>query len=230
MNEVLHVLGNYWWLVFPFSGTIFGGFRAVAAANQRRADRRMERFRLKQQAKIAAAEAAGKRRVDAEAETRATTRLMAEHDTVDGRWFTYETDVIALLEFPMMTNMREPLTVAFHRARREADSLRPSEPAETVGDHAAQAAYRTAVHDYAVAFDAAESEARRRRRGDFSGEEQSRLVRAQSLLRLAMDTGATPQERQSAYRRALDELEGLVTLPAVTYAQLERRVAGELER
>ncbi|MBE7161896.1 MAG: hypothetical protein INR72_11670 [Williamsia herbipolensis] len=230
MNDVLHVLGNYWWLVFPFSGTIFGGFRAIGAANERRAQRRQERYRLKQQAKIAAAEAAGKTRVDAEAQARAITRLMTEHDTVDGRWFAYETDVVSLLEFPMMTNMREPLTVAFHRARREADSLRPSAAADIVGDTDAQTAYRTAVHDYAVAFDAAESEAKRRRRGDFSAEEQSRLTRAQSLLRLAMDTGATPQERQSAYKRALDELEGLVTLPAVVYAQLERRVAGELER
>ena len=93
---------------------------------ERRAQRRQERYRLKQQAKIAAAEAAGKTRVDAEAQTRAITRLMTEHDSVDGRWFAYETDVVALLEFPMMTNMREPLTVAFHRARREADSLRPS--------------------------------------------------------------------------------------------------------
>ncbi|GAA2067506.1 hypothetical protein [Williamsia deligens] len=230
MNQVLDAVGDYWWLVFPFSGTIFGGFRAVGAANQRRADRRQERYRLKQQAKIAAAEAAGKRRVDAEAETRATRRLMTEHDAIDGRWFAYETDVVALLEYPMMTNMREPLTVAFHRARREADSLRPEDPSETVGDHDAQAAYRAAVHEYGVALDAAESEAKRRRRGDFSAEEQSRLVRAQSLLRLAMDSGSTPQERQSAYRRAREELEGLVVLPAVTYAQLERRVAGELER
>lgn len=63
------------------------------------AQRRQERYRLKQQAKIAAAEAAGKTRVDAETQTRTVTRLMTEHDTVDGRWFAYETDVVSLLEF-----------------------------------------------------------------------------------------------------------------------------------
>ncbi len=229
MNDILELAKDYWWLVFPFGGTIFGGFRAIGAANARRVDRRQERFRLKQQAKIASAEAKGKQRIDREAETRSMTKLLAEHDEVDARWFTYETDVINLLEYPMMTNMRDPLTIAFHRAKRGADSLRPDTPDELVGNHSAQTTYRGAVHDYGVAFDAAESEAKRRRRGDFSEAEQHRLTRAQGLLRMAMDTGSTPQERQAAYRKAREELDGLVSLPTVAYAQIERHVAGELE-
>lgn len=229
MNAIGEAVGNYWWLVFPFSGVIFGGFRAIGAANTRRVDRRQERYRLKQEATIASAEAQGKQRVDAEAETRSMSRLLAEHDEIDARWFAYETDVIDLLEYPMMTNMRDPLTIAFHRAKRAADSARPEAPGDLVGDHDAQDRYRTAVHDYGVAFDAAESEARRRRRGDFSEAEQHRLVRAQGLLRLAMDTASTPQERQAAYRKARIELDGLVSLPTITYAQIERRMSGELE-
>lgn len=229
MNAIGDVIGNYWWLVFPFSGAIFGGFRAVGAANARRVDRRQERFRLKQQAKVAAAEAQGRQRVDREAETRAMSKVLAEHDEVDRRWFAYETDVLNLLEFPMMTDMREPLTTAFHRAKRGADSLRPDTADDLVGNHGAQSTYRGAVHDYGVAFDVAESEARRRRQGDFSDAEQHRLTRAQGLLRMAMDSASTPQERQSAYRKAREELDGLVSLPVVAYAQIERGVAGELE-
>jgi hypothetical protein len=80
-----------------------------------------------------------------------------------------------------------------------------------------------------AAFDVAESEAMRRRRSDFSAEGQERLARAQNLLRLASDTGATPQERQNAYARARKELDGLIVLPATTRASIERKIAGEIE-
>lgn len=65
--------------------------------------------------------------------------------------------------------------------------------------------------------------------GDFSAEDQDRLDRAQHLLRLASDGGATHEERKSAYARARKELDGLIVLPAVTRASIERRIAGEIE-
>jgi hypothetical protein len=58
---------------------------------------------------------------------------------------------------------------------------------------------------------------------------QERLGRAQSLLRLATDSAATPQERQNAYTRTRAELVGLIALPAVAIAEIERGIAGELE-
>jgi hypothetical protein len=86
------------------------------------------------------------------------------------------------------------------------------------------------VHEYVSAFDIAEAEAIRRRRSDFSSADQERLARAQRLLRLADDSGATPQERQNAYARARTELDGLIALPAAAVASIERTIAGELER
>ena len=46
---------EFWWLIFPLGGMIGGGIRAVAVANERRAERRLERYRIKQQTKIAMA-------------------------------------------------------------------------------------------------------------------------------------------------------------------------------
>ena len=57
---MLHFAANFWWLIFPLGGAIGTGIRAVTAANERRAERRLERYRLKQQAKIALAEASGR--------------------------------------------------------------------------------------------------------------------------------------------------------------------------
>ncbi|WP_328811246.1 hypothetical protein [Rhodococcus sp. NBC_00294] len=229
MDSVMQFAGQYWWLVFVFGGSIAGAVKGIGAANERRADRRLERYRIKQQAKVAALELSKSTKQDAETQRRSVEKALAEHDDVNARWFAYETDVINLLEFPMMTNMRDPMTVAFHRAKLGADSLRPSAADELVGDPEAQRLYRSAVHDYAVAFTAAESEAKRRRRGNFSEAEQNRLTRAQSLLRMALDGASTPAERQAAYRKARTELEGLVTLPTTAYAQIEQRIAGALE-
>ena len=225
----LRFAAEFWWLVFPLSGTIFGTVRAIAAANERRANRRLERYRLKQQAKIAIAEASGRGRVNEDSQRRELVKLLAAHDRIDARWLDYEVDVARLLDFPLMTDMRNPLTVAFHKSKQRADLLRPERPDDLLSDRSAQLEYREAVHEYVSAFEVAETEAIRRRRSDFSDDDQERLARAQNLLRLAQDEAASPQERQSAYARAGRELDGLIALPAVARAGIEQRIAAQIE-
>jgi hypothetical protein len=226
---LLEFAGHFWWLIFPFMGVVGGVVRGVAAANERRAMRRLERYRIKQQTKVALAEASGRARTNEAAYRREMTKLLDRHDRTDARWLDYEIDIAKLLDFPMMTDMRDPLTMSFHRAKSRADLLRPETVDDIVGDRDAQLEYRDSVHDYVSAFDIAEAEAIRRRRSDFSADAQERLERAQHLLRLATDDGATPQERQAAYARAQKELDGLIVLPATTRASIERKIAGEIE-
>jgi hypothetical protein len=226
---MLHFAANFWWLIFPLGGAIGTSIKAVAAANERRAERRLERYRLKQQAKIAAAEAAGRKRANEEGSRRELAKLIASHDRTDARWFDYEIDIAKLLDFPVMTDMRDPLTIAFHKAKRRADLLRPERAEDLAGDRAAQLDYRDAVHEYISAFEIAEAEAIRRRRSDFSEDDQQRLARAQNLLHLAQDEAATREERQNAYLRARKELDGLIVLPAQARAAIERRIAGQIE-
>ena len=222
-------LFHFWWLIFPLGAMVGGGVRAVAAANERRAERRLERYRIKQQTKIAVAEAAGRSHTNQVKNRREFKRVIEQHGQTDGRWLEYEIDVAKLLDFPLMTDMRNPLTMEFHKARRRADLLRPENADDLDGDREAQLEYRDAVHDYVTAFDVAEAEAIRLRRTTFSSEDRQRIARAQNLLRLAEDEGATPQERQNAYTRARAELEGILALPAATRASIERKLAGELE-
>jgi hypothetical protein len=229
VEALLHFAGNFWWLIFPLGGVIGGGVRAVAAANERRAQRRLERYRIKQQTKVALAEASGRARNNDAAYKREMTKVLERHDRTDARWLDYEIDVAKLLDFPLMTDMRDPLTIGFHRARSRADLLRPDTVDDILGDRDAQLEYRDAVHEYVAAFDVAEAEAIRRRRSDFSVEAQERLERAQHLLRLASDGGATHEERKAAYARARKELDGLIVLPATTRASIEHKIAGEIE-
>ncbi|MGH3960857.1 hypothetical protein, partial [Mycobacterium sp.] len=152
-----------------------------------------------------------------------------EHGRTDARWLDYELDVARLLDFPLMTDMRDPLTIGFHRAKLRADLLRPAKAEDLLDDRDAADRYLAAVEAYVTAFDIAETEARRRRRSDFSRAEQQRIARAQSLLRVASDPGATAQERRNAYDVARNELDGLIVLPTTTHASIERRISGEID-
>lgn len=227
MHAMMGAIGDYWWLIFVFGGTIGGAARAVSAWNERRAQRSLERYRIKQETKVAVAQAQSRGRVDAASVQREFQRAVADHQAVDDRWFAYETDLSTILDYPMLIDLREPLTVEFHRARSRAELLRPG--GDDIGSPTAVEQYRDAVHEYSTALEVAEKEARRRRRGDFDQAEQERLARAQRLLNLASDHGASPQERQQAYTRARRELDGLIDLPAVGAAALEDRLRSALE-
>ncbi len=133
-----------------------------------------------------------------------------------------------LIDFPVMTDVREPLTVAYLRAKREADGLRPARP-EEITTAARLAEYRAAVHTFELAFDVAEREAKRIKDSNFTGPERQRLATARKLLNVASDNAATPAERQTAYKRARRELDGLIVLPEATLAALEEKIAGELD-
>lgn len=166
--------------------------------------------------------------VHEEANQAEVVSLIAAHDSVNHRWLDYELDVGNLIDFPLMTDVREPLTVAFLKAKKEADGLRPAPP-EDLTTPARLAEYRAAVHNFELAFDVAEREARRIKDGNFSGPERQRLATARKLLRIAEDTAATPAERQTAYKRARKELDGLIVLPEATVAALEGKIAGMLD-
>ncbi len=173
--------------------------------------------------------AGARRRPDPGApQRRAIGRALGEHDRTDTRWLEYEMDVARILDYPMVADLRDPLTQRFHRAELRAALLRPSEVADLVDDRDATSEYLDAVQEYVTAFDIAEAEAIRRGRSGFSCQEQERLALAQRLLRVASDAGVTQQERGSAYRLARRELDGLLVLPERARAELERGLGGDV--
>ena len=154
-------------------------------------------------------------------------RLFASHDAVTARWLDYELDVAKLIAFPAMSDGRQPLTAAFLRAKRVADGLRPaSAKARLTKDQLTE--YRNAVADYEVAFDVAERDARRLKDSSFTTVERKRLDTAKQLLTIAIDEAATPAERQVAYRRVREELDGLISLSDEAIEVLEAKVSLEL--
>ena len=206
-------------VLVPLAGAIYAAVRGISAMSRRQGQSPAEPVAEPAHRDAPKSQAA---------QWRTITRVLDEHTRTDSRWLEYELDAAKLLDFPTMTDMRDPLTVAFHRAKLRADLLRPGKAEDLLDDPGAARQYLDAVETYVTAFDAAENEAARRRRSDFSKEGQQRLARAQSLLRVAADAAATPQERDHAYALARTELEGLVVLPDRTRAEIERGIAGEI--
>ena len=226
MNDILDFAGSYWWLVFPLSGVFAMWGRSWSDATERRHQRKMELYRLKHPSALHGAPA----QTHAAPSSRERDRRQIErmHDEVDRKWLSYELDAAKLIDYPTMTDVREPLTVAFLRAKRVADSLRPEDPSEVSAEDLAE--YRSAVTSYDVAFQVAETEARRVRASGFTAEERQRLETARKLVTLAVDDAATAAERQTAYRRARRELDGLIVLPDATITDLEERIAGAIDQ
>ncbi len=233
-----HFAGSYWWLIFPVMAMSGGIVRGLQRGQERRHTRRLEIIKAKGEVRTAqlAARASSHAApgpavaVDPTAEETPQARLerlFTAHDAVTKRWLDYELDVAKLIAYPAMSDGRQPLTAAFLRAKQEADSLRPAS-AKAKLSAAALAEYRKAVNDYEVAFDVAERDARRVKDSTFTDTERKRLEVAKQLLTVAIDQAATPAERQVAYRRVREELDGLISLSDGAIEVLESKVALEL--
>ncbi|MCV7103606.1 hypothetical protein [Mycobacterium palustre] len=212
-------------VILPVAGMFFAAVRAFAANRRRAAEPRPLDHAPTAEAATPSASNANSQA----AQWRSLRRVIEEHGRTDARWLEYELDVAKLLDFPLMTDMRDPLTVEFHKAKLRADFLRPLKAEDLLDDREVAARYQSAVEDYVTAFNVAEAEAMRRRRSDFSRDDQQRIARAQSLLRVAADPAAAPRERQNAFDLARKELDGLIVLPATTRASIDRGISGQLE-
>lgn len=250
MEPLFDFIGQYWWLAFPLFGVLAGVGNAWERGAKRRHQRRLEVIKAKAQIKTAQIAARGGQTVAPHPITKAVDdavaagmgssaasagdtqqaqlkRLFAEHDDVTKRWLEYELDVAKLIAFPAMSDGRQPLTAAYLRAKRVADGLRPASPKAKL-THDQFTEYRSAVTDYEVAFDLAERDARRIKDSTFSEVERKRLDTAKQLLTIAIDQAATPAERQLAYRRVRQELDGLISLSDEAIVVLEEQVALEI--
>lgn len=229
MQPFFEFLAGNWWLLFVFMGPIAAVGRWWQTEAKRRHKRRLEIIRAKGELKAVRHHGAG----DPPPLTRPAPvadqieKLTAAQDAVTARWLDYELDVAKLIAYPAMSDGRQPLTAAFIRAQKNAAALRPASPQAKLSAEQLSA-YREAVTEMETAFELAEREARRQKDSGFSDGERRRLSTAQKLLSVAVDQAATPAERQVAYRRVREELDGLIDISDAADAALQKKVALQL--
>ena len=95
-------------------------------------------------------ERAARRRRRSEEDARSALRT--RHESVLQRWVSYELDPAAAIDFPNMTDLRQPETAHLVRTMRKAAVLREQSEA----DDGTAAGYGQAVADLEAAFEAAE--------------------------------------------------------------------------
>lgn len=236
MQEFWQWAGSFWWLIFPLMGMAGGAAKAWERGAKRRHERRLETLRVKGEIKAAQYAARGQvapakaKEVASDSQLSSKElleRLFAEHDEITARWLDYELDVAKLIAYPAMSDGRQPLTAAFLRAKKTADNLRPSSSGAKISEQQVSE-YLDAVGNAAVAFEIAEKDARRLRNSTFSEAERKKLDRAEKLLKVAVDESATQAERNIAYKRVREELDGLIVLSEQAVEVLEKQVAREI--
>jgi hypothetical protein len=211
-------------VIVPVAGALYAAFRGISAVRKQRDDAP----RAGDEPDTAAA-TPRPATVNPAALWSTITRAIDEHSRTDAKWLDYELDPAKLLDFPLMTDLRDPLTERFHKAKIRVDMLRPVRAEDLLDDRESAGDYVAAVEDYVAAFNAAEAEATRRRRDDFPEPARQRIVRAQRLLRVASNDAATPKEREHAYDLARQELEGLIVLPPAARAAIEQGIKGAID-
>lgn len=220
MDVIVNEIFQHWWLIWvipPLVGAI-----SVASGRGRR-QRRREELRRYQNRNVARTAWAPREPDEQTRRADQVRRALQEHEQTEKQWLEYELDASKLIDFPTMTDVRQPLTAEFIRAKRRADSLRPSS-ADQVRTEEEASEYRNAVTDFQTAFDLAEREAHRVKDHAYAPAERQRLATAKKLLKVASDESATPSERQIAFSRVRRELDGLITIPDSAMAEIETKI------
>ena len=157
--------------------------------------------------------------------------LVARQDAVTARWLAYETDPAKALSFPQMLDAQHPATLAFLRAQRDAQELRPAATSDRVTP-TTYLAYRDAVAAAEAAFEAAERDALGVARESVPGLSwgsvtipiPSWLPRAADLLR-TMTGPVDPPPASSAPARTDPPTAPRPTWPAPAWRSRRRRSA-----
>jgi hypothetical protein len=123
---------------------------------------------------------------------------------------SYETDLAKQIDYPIMTDVSEPLVSAYVREMRQLQILERSLAAKPLLADAQN--FMNLAAGLKVSYEAAVAKAERVRWSNFTIAEKKRLKDAQTALRMVHDSSTTPEQRNAQYKRIAKLLDGLITL------------------
>jgi UDP-3-O-[3-hydroxymyristoyl] glucosamine N-acyltransferase len=117
----------------------------------------------------------------------------------------YRNDVVKLIKYPTMVDLRDELTLNFtfalRKAKREVSHGQNAEKMEN------------SVETLERAFLAAEANARKIGPSNYSDQEVRKTETAKQMLAVALDQEASENERRVSFKRAFKTLEGIIAVP-----------------
>ena len=118
----------------------------------------------------------------------------------------YETDIVKIIKYPVMTDRTDPYTRAMVKAVNIANRL-AGEP-ESVE-------FINAVSELEDAFLAAESNALKIAATEIPEQGMKKLQKAKDMLRIASNEASSEQEKKVAFVQGFKQLEGVIAVPEV---------------
>lgn len=127
-------------------------------------------------------------------------------EEIKAEFSSYETDVVKLIKYPLMTDRTNPYTLDMMQALKLANrlSLNPS-----------HTGFVASVFDLEKKFLAAESNALKMASTTLSEAELKKTGRASDLLAIALNEASSEQEKKVAFEQAFKQLEGVIMVPDV---------------
>lgn len=123
---------------------------------------------------------------------------------------SYETDLAKQIDYPLMTDVSEPLVGTYIREMRTVQELDHALGTAPTVDEAK--AFSEAAAHLDVSFKAAVARAEKVRWSSFTAEERKRLKDARTALAVIQDSSTTAEQRNAQYKRITRLLEGLIAL------------------
>lgn len=138
------------------------------------------------------------------ASEKALSDALIAFNEVKGNIASYETDIVKILKYPVMTDRTDPFTRAMAKAVTVANRLsaKPESPE-----------FAKAVSEVEDAFLAAESNALKVASTMLSDGDKKRAEKAKDLLAIAANEASTEQEKKVSFKQAFKQLEGVLVVP-----------------
>lgn len=119
---------------------------------------------------------------------------------------SYETDIVKIIKYPVMTDRTDLNTLKMTKLLKKAERL---------VDSPADPEFEETVSDLEDAFLAAESNALKLAATLLSEADRKKTEKAKDLLAIAADEGSSENEKKVSFKQAFKNLEGVIAVPEV---------------
>lgn len=132
--------------------------------------------------------------------------VLDEYNEIVAEINAYQTDIVKIIKYPVMTDSSDPntlnMSLAFKKAKRL--SRKPDSPA-----------FADAVEDLEAKFAIAESNALKIAATKLSDADQKKVKLAKEILNKASNEASTEHEKKVAFAQGFKQLEGIIAVPEV---------------
>lgn len=131
-------------------------------------------------------------------------RIRAVYQEVIDGIASYETDIVKIIKYPVMTDRTNPYTREMVKCMKDAQYF---------ADHPESKDFAMAVRALEDAYFNAESNALKIAATELSEEARKKTVKAKDLLAVAANEASTEHEKKVSFKQAFKQLEGVIVVP-----------------